>query len=65
MIALVTLGNGLLSGLITLLVIAVFIYAAKVVLDMIPLPVPVKTIVILILGIVALIYFLHALGISV
>lgn len=66
MIALFTLAaGGLVSFLVYLLILAIVIYVVVLVLNMIPLPQPVKTIALLIIGLVALIFLLHALGIAI
>ncbi len=51
--------------LITLLVLALVIYCVKLVIDMLPLPPVVKTLALIIVGIIALVYLLSVLGIAV
>lgn len=50
--------------LVTLLVLAVIVYVVKLVMDMLPLPDPVKLIAYLILGLVGLIVLLNILGLN-
>lgn len=57
--------SGLINVLVYLLILAIVIYVVKLVLDMIPLPAPAKTIVWLILGLVFLVALLHVLGIAI
>lgn len=68
LLSVVTFGaaaGGLINILISLLILAIVIYVVKLVLDMIPLPPPAKTIVWLILGLVFLIALLHVIGIAI
>lgn len=57
--------QALIQLLVYLLIFCVVLYAVKLALDMIPLPAQVKTIVWLIIGVVALIILLSMLGILV
>ncbi len=54
----------LIGLLVTLLVLAIVIYVVKLILDMLPLPDPVRLIVYLILGLVGLLILLNMLGIG-
>lgn len=53
----------MIETLVTLLVFAIVVYAIVLVLGMIPLPAPIKTIVYLIVGIVMLMVLLNITGI--
>lgn len=55
--------GGLINFLIYLLVLAVVVYCVVLVLNMFPLPAPVKTIAMIIVGLIALIVLLQAIGI--
>lgn len=48
----------LLSFLVALFILAIIIYVVKLILDMIPLPDPAKTIAYIILGLIALIFLI-------
>lgn len=48
----------LLSFLVALFILAIIIYVVKLILDMIPIPDPAKTIAYIILGLIALIFLL-------
>ena len=50
----------LLSFLVLLFILAIIIYVVKLILDMIPLPAPAKTIAYLILGLIALFWLIGA-----
>jgi len=56
---LLTALSPIVSFLIAALVICVVIYVAKLIIDMLGLPQPIKTIVLLILGLVALFWLLN------
>lgn len=49
----------LLSFLVALFILAIIIYVVKLVLDMIPIPDPAKTIAYIILGLIALLFLLN------
>lgn len=55
----------MLGFLISLLVLALIVYAVKLVIDLLPLPATVKTIALIIVGIIGLIYLLNFIGVSV
>lgn len=57
--------TGLIPFLLSVVVLCIVLYIVKLVLDMIALPPPVKTIVWLIVGLVALIVLLSQLGVIV
>lgn len=59
LVLLVTTFGGLLSFLIWAVVACVVIYVIKLLLDMIPLPPPVKTIIYLIVGLIFLLFILN------
>lgn len=52
----------MISFLVTLLIIAVIVYAAVLLVNYLPLPQPVKTIAFLIVGLIGLLYLLSSLG---
>lgn len=54
----------MLGLLLSLLVLVIVVYVAKLVLDSLPLPPPIKTIAYLIVGLVGLIWLLRQLGLS-
>lgn len=53
----------MLSLLITLFIAAVVIYVVKLILDMLPLPAPAKTIVYIIFALIVIVYLLDLFGI--
>lgn len=55
----------LITLLVTLLVIAVIVYAINLVIDLLNLPQAIKTIALIIVGIIALAYILNLIGVSV
>jgi predicted membrane channel-forming protein YqfA (hemolysin III family) len=55
---------GLLGLLMTLLILAIVIYVVKLIMDMLPLPDPVKLIAYLILGLVGLIVLMNLIGVQ-
>lgn len=57
--------ESLIPFLVMVIILAVVIYIVKLVLDMIALPPPVKTIAWLIVGLVALVILMRALGIAI
>lgn len=63
-ILLFAFSGGIIGFLVTCLILAIVIYVVKLILDMIGLPQPVKTIVYLILGLIALFYLLSKLGVN-
>jgi predicted membrane channel-forming protein YqfA (hemolysin III family) len=48
--------------LVTLLVVAVIVYIVKLILDMLPLPSPAKTIVYIIFALIVILYLLNFFG---
>ena len=55
-------GGGLVSFLITILIIFVIIYIVKLLIDYLGLPDPIKKIAFIIIAVIALIYLLRAFG---
>jgi len=53
----------MISLLITLLIVAVIVYVVKIILDLLPLPVPAKTIVYIIFALIVVVYLLNMFGI--
>lgn len=53
------------SFLVTLLILALVVYVIKLVIDMLPLPSVVKTIALIIVGIIALVYLLQTIGVAI
>lgn len=58
------LAGGLISFLVTLIVMGIVIYAVYLVLNMLPLPQPIKTLVYLVIAVIFLVMLLSATGIS-
>jgi heme A synthase len=54
----------LIGFLVALIILAIVVYIAKLVIDMLPLPEVAKTIAMLLLGLVALLYILGLFGIN-
>lgn len=54
--------NGLIGFLIALIILCIILYAISLVLNMIQLPPPVKTLVWLVIAVIVLIFLLNALG---
>ena len=55
----------IISLLVSLLVVALVVYVVKLIIDVIPLPQPVKTIALIIVGIIALVYILSLFGVHI
>lgn len=55
----------MISFLVTLLILALAVYVIKLVIDMLPLPSVVKTIALIIVGIIALVYLLQTVGVAI
>ncbi len=55
----------MISILISLLLLALLIYVVNLVIDLLGLPPAVKTIAVIIIGVLALVYILHLFGIAV
>ncbi len=54
----------LISLLVTLLIVAVIVYVIKIILDLLPLPAPAKTIVYIIFALIVIVYLLNLFGIA-
>ncbi len=56
--------GGLVGILLKLFIVCVLIYVVKVVIDQLPLPEPIKTVALLIFGLVALVAILSLFGLT-